>query len=58
MRFSFLFFIAADIDLSLQLTMRRIAATLAVDGALLFSVGSAWADYHQLCREKNYGEYD
>jgi len=25
--------------------MRRIAATLAVVGALLFSAGSAWADY-------------
>ena len=25
--------------------MRRIAATLAVVGALLFSAGSAWADW-------------
>ena len=25
--------------------MRRIAATLAVVGALLFSAGSAWADF-------------
>jgi len=38
--------------------MRSIAATLAVVGALLFSSGAAWAGYHQLCREKNYGEYD
>ena len=30
--------------LALRLTMRRILATLAVVGALLFSAGSAWAD--------------
>jgi TPR repeat protein len=32
-------------QLALRLTMRRIAATLAVVVALLFSAGSAWADY-------------
>jgi len=47
-----------SIPIRVTITMRRIAATLAVVGALLFSAGSAWADYHQLCREKNYGEYD
>ena len=31
-------------QLALLLTMRRILATLAVVGALLFSAGSAWAD--------------
>ena len=30
-------------QLALRLTMRRIAATLAVVGALLFSAGSTWA---------------
>ena len=30
-------------QLALRLTMRRIAATLAVVGALLFSAGAAWA---------------
>jgi hypothetical protein len=32
-------------QLALRLIMRRIAATLAVVGALLFSAGAAWADY-------------
>jgi hypothetical protein len=32
-------------QLALWLTMRRILATLAVVGALLFSAGSAWADF-------------
>ena len=32
-------------QLALRLTMRRIAATLAVVVALLFSAGSVWADY-------------
>ncbi len=31
-------------QLALRLPMRRILATLAVVGALLFSAGSAWAD--------------
>jgi len=33
------------VHLTLQLTMRRILATLAVVVALLFSAGSAWADW-------------
>jgi hypothetical protein len=32
-------------QLALPLTMRRIATTLAVVGALLFSAGAAWADW-------------
>ena len=47
-----------SIPIRVTITMRRIAATLAVVGALLFSSGAAWAGYHQTCREKNYGEYD
>ena len=41
------FFFQRDIvfQLALRLNMHRIAATLAVVGALLFSAGSAWADW-------------
>ena len=46
-----------SIPIRVTITMRCIDATLAVVGALLFSSGAAWASYHQLCREKNYGEY-
>ncbi len=38
--------------------MRSIAATVAAVGRILLSSGVAWAGYHLLCREKNYGEDD
>ena len=38
--------------------MRRIAATLAVVGALLFSAGSAWADFDDGDWAYNMGDYD
>ena len=37
--------------------MRRIAATLAVVGALLFSAGSSWADYDDGLAAYNRGDY-
>ena len=37
--------------------MRRIAATLAVVGALLFSAGSAWADYDDGMEAYERGDY-
>jgi len=37
--------------------MRRILATLAVVGALLFSAGSAWADYDDGLAAYNRGDY-
>ena len=37
--------------------MRRIAATLAVVGALLFSVGSAWADFDDGVAAYERGDY-
>ena len=38
--------------------MRRIAATLAVVGALLFSAGSAWADYDDGFAAYQRGDYE
>ena len=43
--------------LALQLTMLRIAATLAVVGALLFSAGSAWADFDDGVAAYKRGDY-
>ena len=43
--------------LALRLTMRRIAATLAVVVALLFSAGSAWADYDDGMAAYDRGDY-
>ena len=37
--------------------MRRIAATLAVVGALLFSAGTAWADYADGLAAYKHGDY-
>ena len=37
--------------------MRRIAATLAVVGALLFSAGSAWADWDDAVAAHKRGDY-
>ena len=37
--------------------MRRIAATLAVVGALLYSAGSAWADFDDGVEAYNRGDY-
>ena len=37
--------------------MRRIAATLAIVGALLFSAGSAWADYADGLAAYKRGDY-
>ena len=37
--------------------MRRILATLAVVGALLFSAGSAWADFDDSVEAYNSGDY-
>ena len=39
------------------LTMRRIAATLPVAGALLFSAGSAWADFDDGMAAPERGDY-
>jgi len=44
-------------QLALRLTMRRIAATLAVVGALLFSAGSAWADFDDGLAAFERGDY-
>jgi hypothetical protein len=44
-------------QLALRLTMRRIAATLAVVGALLFSAGSAWADFDDGLAAYQRGDY-
>jgi uncharacterized protein len=38
--------------------MRRIAATLAVVGALLFSAGSAWADFDDGLAAAERGDYE
>ena len=38
--------------------MRRIAATLAVVGALLFSAGSAWADFDDGLAAPERGDYE
>ena len=38
--------------------MRRIAATLAVVGALLFSAGSAWADFKDGSAAYLRGDYE
>jgi TPR repeat protein len=38
--------------------MRRIAATLAVVGALLFSAGSAWADLEDAGAAYDRGDYE
>jgi len=43
--------------LALRLTMRRIAATLAVVAALLFSAGSAWADWDDGFAAVERGDY-
>ena len=40
-----------------RLTMRRILATLAVVVALLFSVGSAWADFDDGFAAYERGDY-
>lgn len=47
-----------SIPIRVTITINRIVATLAVVRALLLSPGAAWAGYHQLFREKNYGEYE
>ena len=44
-------------QLALRLIMRRIAATLAVVGALLFSAGSAWADFDDGLAAFERGDY-
>jgi TPR repeat protein len=44
-------------QLALRLTMRRILATLAVVGALLFSAGSAWADFDDGVAAYERGDY-
>ena len=43
--------------LALRLNMRRIFATLAVVGALLFSAGSAWADFDDGVAAYERGDY-
>jgi hypothetical protein len=43
--------------LALRLTMRRILASLAVVGALLFSAGSAWADFDDGVAAYERGDY-
>ena len=43
--------------MALRLTMRRILATLAVVGALLFSAGSAWADFDDGWAAYERGDY-
>ena len=47
-----------SIPIRVTINIHRIAATLVVVRALLFSSDAAWAGYHQLFREKNYGEYE
>ena len=54
---AFFFSLRATIRLALQLTMRRILATLAVVGALLFSAGAAWADYDDGMAALKRGDY-
>ena len=44
-------------QLALRSTMRRILATLAVAGALLFSAGSAWADFDDGWAAYESGDY-
>jgi TPR repeat protein len=44
-------------QLALRLTMRHILATLAVVGALLFSAGSAWADFDDGVAAAQRGDY-
>ena len=44
-------------QLALRLAMRRILATLAVVGALLFGAGSAWADLDDGLTSYQRGDY-
>ena len=46
-----------SIPIRVTITMRRIAATLAVVGALLFSAGFAWADWDDGVAAYNRGDF-
>jgi len=54
---AFSFLLRATIHLPLQLTMRRVLATLAVVVALLFSAGLACADFYDGLAAYNRGDY-